>query len=157
MDINEIQKYIPHRYPFLMIDRVGELVENSHIVAYKNVSINEHFFQGHFSDIPVMPGVLTLEAMAQACGILSAKTIGTDTTKNYVFLLAGAEKVRYKSPIFPGDTIKIEIKILRVRNGLWQYEGKASVGDALSCAATIYCKGVEKQEFAMRASSKNAQ
>ncbi len=150
MDVTEIQKYIPHRYPFLMLDRVGELEENSHIVAYKNVSINEYFFQGHFPDIPVMPGVLTLEAMAQASGVLSAKTIGTEKTKDYVFLLAGAEKVRYKSPIFPGDTIRIDIKILRVRNGLWQYEGKASVNDALSCAATIYCKGVNKKDFAKR-------
>lgn len=150
MDVTEIQKYIPHRYPFLMIDRVGELVENSHIVAYKNVSINENFFQGHFPDIPVMPGVLTLEAMAQAAGVLSAKTIGTEKTKDYVFLLAGADKVRYKSPIFPGDTIRIDLNILRVRNGLWQYEGKASVNESLSCAATIFCKGVDKKDFAKK-------
>lgn len=147
MNINDIKKCIPHRYPFLMVDRVEELVENSHIVAYKYVTGNESFFQGHFPDIPVMPGVITLEAMAQAAGILSAKTLGPDSVKDTVFLLAGAEKVRYKTPIFPGNSIKIEIKILRVKRGLWQYEGKASVKDSTACEAIIFCTGANRAKF----------
>lgn len=149
LNIEEIKKYIPHRYPFLLVDRVEELVENSHIVAYKNVTVNEPFFQGHFPAVPIMPGVLTLEAMAQAAGVLSAKSLGDDNAAaDGVYLLAGAEKVRYKTPIFPGDSIRIDVKILKVKSGLWQYEGRASVNDKLACSAIIYCKGVTHEEFA---------
>ena len=147
MNIEEIKRYLPHRYPFLMIDRVEELEVNSHIIAYKNVSYNESFFQGHFPNISIMPGVLTLEAMAQAAGILSSKTIGQEIDGETIYLLVGAEKVRYKKPIVPGDCIKITLKILRVKSGIWQYHGIASVEDKTACEATIYCKGAQKTDF----------
>lgn len=147
MNIEEIKRYLPHRYPFLMIDRVEELVVNSHIIALKYVSVNESFFQGHFPNMSIMPGVLTLEAMAQAAGILSSKTIGQEIDGDTIYLLAGAEKVRYKKPIIPGDCIKINLKILRVRGSIWQYHGLASVDDKIACEATIYCTGAKKSDF----------
>ena len=147
MNIEQIKEYIPHRYPFLLVDRVEELVENSHIVAYKNVTHNEDFLQGHFPDLPIMPGALTLESLAQASGILSAKSVDKKQLKDVVYLFASAQQVRYKAPIFPGDQIRLEVKILKVKRGVWQYHGRASVGDKLCCEATFSCVGVPKEQF----------
>ena len=113
MDINEIREYLPHRYPFLLVDRVTELTLGETIVAYKNVSINEPFFNGHFPHHPIMPGVLVVEALAQACGILGFKTVNKLPADGYVYYLVGSDNVRFKRPVMPGDQLEISARVLR--------------------------------------------
>lgn len=139
MDINEIRKYLPHRYPFLLIDRVVELNVGESIVAYKNISINEEVFQGHFPDHPVFPGVLILESMAQACGVLGFKTMNKTPEDGSVYLYAGADRVRFKRPVVPGDQLYIEAKKLSEKRGIWKFECVARVDGQLASSATIMC------------------
>jgi len=146
MSIEEIKKYLPHRYPFLLIDWVEELEVYSHIVAHKNVTYNEPYFLGHFPSMSIMPGVITLEGMAQAAGILSSKSIGLDSIENIVYLLVAAERVRYKKPIFPGDSICFKVKVLKEKRGIWKYEASAIVKDQVACEAVIFCKGGNKDQ-----------
>lgn len=133
--IDEIKNILPHRYPFLMVDKVEEIEEGSRIVAIKNVTIDEPFFAGHFPDYPIMPGVLVIEAMAQAGGILYIKS-GLDVTNRLPFFM-GIDKVKFRKPIFPGDTMKIEITVLRKRNNCWKLKGKTFVDDTLAVEAEI--------------------
>lgn len=139
MKINEIRKYIPHRYPFLLVDRVTELVEGDRIVAYKNVSINEDVFNGHFPQMPIFPGVMIVEAMAQAAGILGFKTLDKTPADGSIYLFAGADKVRFRRQVVPGDQLQLEAAVVSVKRGIWKFECKATVDGALAASATIMC------------------
>ncbi|WP_286236826.1 3-hydroxyacyl-ACP dehydratase FabZ [Neptuniibacter halophilus] len=139
MDVNEIREYLPHRYPFLLVDRVLELEKGESIVAYKNVTVNEPFFNGHFPDHPVMPGVLIVEAMAQAAGILGFKTMDKKPQDGSIYYFVGADNLRFKRPVVPGDQLKLEARVVSERRGIWKFEVRSSVdGDTVS-TATILC------------------
>ncbi|WP_017431109.1 3-hydroxyacyl-ACP dehydratase FabZ [Vreelandella jeotgali] len=139
MDINDIREYLPHRYPFLLVDRVTRLVEGETIVAYKNVSINEPFFNGHFPHHPIMPGVLVIEALAQACGILGFKTVDKRPADGYVYYLVGSDKVRFKRPVMPGDQLILEANVIRGKRGIWKFDCHATVNGEPACEAEITC------------------
>jgi 3-hydroxyacyl-[acyl-carrier-protein] dehydratase len=139
MDIHEILEYLPHRYPFLLIDRVREVVPGQNIIALKNVTINEPFFTGHFPHFPVMPGVLIIEAMAQAAAILSFKTMNTKPDNNSVYYFAGIDDARFKKPVFAGDQLIFDIQILRQSRSLWKFSAKASVDGQLAAEANLLC------------------
>ncbi|AEF55650.1 MULTISPECIES: 3-hydroxyacyl-ACP dehydratase FabZ [Marinomonas] len=139
MDVNEIRQYLPHRYPFLLVDRVVELNLNDSIVAYKNVTVNEPFFNGHFPDHPVMPGVLIIEAMAQAAGVLGFKTMDKTPEDGSIYYFVGSDNARFKRPVVPGDRLQLEAKIIAEKRGIWKFECKATVDGQLACSATIMC------------------
>ena len=139
LDINEILKYLPHRYPFLLIDRVIELELDKRIVALKNVTYNEPHFTGHFPHLPVMPGVLVLEAMAQAAGVLSFATMGRRSDDNSVFYFAGIDDARFKRPVGPGDQLMLEVDILRKSRMLWKFKGTATVDGQVVAEAELMC------------------
>lgn len=139
MDIREIKEYLPHRYPFLLVDRVEELVEGERIRAYKNVSSNEAVFNGHFPDAPIFPGVMIVEAMAQAAGILGFKTQGKKPSDGSLYLFAGADNVRFKRQVVPGDRLHLEATIVSSKRGIWKFGCKAFVDDELASSATILC------------------
>lgn len=144
LDIHEVLKYLPHRYPFLLIDRVLSFTLDESLIAIKNVTINEPFFQGHFPNRPVMPGVLIVEAMAQACAILSLKSLNTLPREDSVFYFVGIDKARFKRPVEPGDQLTFKVAVKRKMKGIWQFEGEAYVGDELCCSAELMCtyKGI---------------
>jgi len=133
MDIREIQAAIPHRYPFLLIDRVLE-VGDERVVALKNVSINEPFFQGHFPGHPVMPGVLIVEAMAQAGAVLGVRGAGFDPATQAIYFMA-IEKAKFRKPVVPGDQLRIEVTPLRRGKSIWKFRGEAKVEGTLVCEA----------------------
>jgi 3-hydroxyacyl-[acyl-carrier-protein] dehydratase len=139
MDIDGIREHLPHRYPFLLVDRVVELVPGESIVAYKNLSINEEFFQGHFPGKPVFPGVLMLEAMAQAAGILGFKSQDKTPADGSIYYFVGADDLRFKRPCVPGDQIYLYAKILGDRRGIWKFAVRAEVDGQLCASATILC------------------
>ena len=139
MDILEIRKYLPHRYPFLLIDRVVELEQGERILAYKNITFNEEVFQGHFPHFPVFPGVMIVEAMAQACGVLGFKTMDKTPDDGSIYLFAGIDNVRFKRQVVPGDQMYIEAKIVSEKRGIWKFECKATVDGELVTSATIMC------------------
>lgn len=139
MDILEIKKYLPHRYPFLLIDRVVELVEGEHILAYKNISVNEQVFEGHFPHFPVFPGVMIVEAMAQACGVLGFKTMDKTPDDGSVYLFAGIDDVRFKRQVVPGDQLYLKARIVSEKRGIWKFECSATVEGQLVTSATILC------------------
>ncbi len=139
MDINEILQYLPHRYPFLLIDRVLELEEGKRVLALKNVTMNEPFFPGHFPHHPVMPGVLIVEAMAQAAALLSFKTLGIKPDENSVVLFAGIDNVRFKRPVVPGDQLLFDVSIIQSKRNIYKYKGTARVGDELATEAELMC------------------
>lgn len=140
-DSVKIQEYIPHRYPFLLIDKVIEFVDNERLVAVKNVTINEQFFVGHFPGTPVMPGVLILEAIAQACAILAkASTQGLPPEK--LVYLVGADNVKWKKKVIPGDSLHIEVKVNKHKGPFWVLEGQVTVEGKLVASGTITaCEG----------------
>lgn len=135
MDIHEILKFLPHRYPFLLIDRVIEIDMGKSLVALKNVTMNESFFQGHFPNRPVMPGVLILEAMAQAGGVLAYKSTNTSPASGVLYYFAGIDNARFRRIVEPGDQLRLEVKVLRSKRDIWKLEGSAYVGDELACSA----------------------
>jgi 3-hydroxyacyl-[acyl-carrier-protein] dehydratase len=139
LDIHEILKYLPHRYPFLLVDRVLTYTKDESITAIKNVTINEPFFQGHFPNRPVMPGVLIIEAMAQSCAILSFKSMGALPKANAIFYFVGIDNARFKRPVEPGDQLRLTSKIKRKVKGIWMFESSAHVGDELCCSADLMC------------------
>ena len=136
MHIGTIREYLPHRYPFLLVDRVNEITENS-IVGYKNVSINEEFFEGHFPDYPIMPGVLIIEALAQVSGVLGFVMNNVKPEPGTVFLFAGAEKVRFKKPVVPGDQLELKSKLVMQKLGIYKYNCVASVDGIVAATAEI--------------------
>lgn len=139
MDVKEIREYLPHRYPFLLVDRVTELTLGESIVAYKNISINEAIFNGHFPDVPVFPGVLIIEAMAQAAGILGFKTMGKKPQDGSIYYFVGADDVRFKRPVVPGDRLYLEAKIVSEKRGIWKFDCRAHVDGNLASEGTILC------------------
>ena len=139
MEIAEIKEYLPHRYPFLLVDRVLELEPEKRIVALKNVTINEPFFQGHFPHYPVMPGVLIVEAMAQTAALLSFKSMGVKRDDNTVVYLVGVDGARFKRPVVPGDSLILEAEKLLDKRGLVKYAVRAKVESQLVCEATLLC------------------
>ena len=136
MDNLEIRNYLPHRYPFLLLDRVVE-IEEGRVVGIKNVTTNEPFFNGHFPIAPVMPGVLIIEALAQTSGILTYKTLGRGRENNELFYLAGVNNARFKSMVVPGDQLRLEVTLVKQRLDLWKFNGIATVDGELACSAEI--------------------
>ncbi len=139
MDIQEIMQYLPHRFPFLMVDRVELIEPGVRIVAIKNVTINEPFFPGHFPTRPVMPGVLILEAMAQSAAILSFKSADTKPNANSVYYFVGIDGARFKKPVGPGDQLRLEVHFQRSIKSIWKYTAKATVGDDVVAVAELMC------------------
>ena len=146
MDIHEILDHLPHRYPFVLIDRVLTMEIGKEITALKNVSVNEPFFPGNFPYHPVMPGVLIVEAMAQAAAILSFKTMGVKPSDDSVYYFAGIDSARFKKPVSPGDQIILNVKIDRILKGIWKYTGVATVDGGVVAEASMMCilKAIDK-------------
>ncbi|MDG1065119.1 MAG: 3-hydroxyacyl-ACP dehydratase FabZ [Luminiphilus sp.] len=139
MDIAAIREHLPHRYPFLLVDRVIGLELGESIHAYKNLSINEPYFDGHFPEQPVFPGVLLVEAMAQAAGILGFKTMGKTPKDGSLYYLVGVDKLRFKRPCVPGDRVDLFAKIVSERRGIWKFDVRSEVEGATCASATILC------------------
>jgi len=139
MDIHEILKKLPHRYPILLVDRVLELELGKRIKAIKNVTINEQFFTGHFPHRPVMPGVLMLEALAQAAALLSFATAGQTPDDNTVYYFVGIDGARYTRPVEPGDQLTLDVELLRHKSGIFKFKARALVGDELAVEAELMC------------------
>ncbi|MDF0752364.1 3-hydroxyacyl-ACP dehydratase FabZ [Marinobacter sp. 71-i] len=137
MYIDEIMEYLPHRYPFLLVDRVTEVEKGQFIKGYKNISLNEPFFTGHFPNKPIMPGVLIIEAMAQLSGILGFMTVGRKPTDGVVQYLAGSSKARFKRPVVPGDRLSMESRMISGKRGIYKFECRALVDDEVVCVAEI--------------------
>jgi 3-hydroxyacyl-[acyl-carrier-protein] dehydratase len=139
MDIQYILKQLPHRYPFLLVDKVVELERNQRIRAVKNVTFNEPFFTGHFPGRPVMPGVLILEALAQAAGLLAFDAMGQVPDENNIYYFVGIDGARFKHPVVPGDQLILDITIDRVRGGMWKFNGVGRVGEEVAAEAQLMC------------------
>lgn len=137
VNITEIMATLPHRFPFLLVDKVLSCIPEKSIVAIKNVSVNEPHFSGHFPQSPVMPGVLMIEALAQAAGILIYKTIHTLPSKDNWFYLVGVDNARFKRIVVPGDQLRLEVEIVKVRRDIWKFQGTATVDGELACSAEI--------------------
>lgn len=139
MNIEEIKEYLPQRYPFLLVDRVLEIELGKSILAYKNVTVNEQFFEGHFPGRPIMPGVLIIEALAQAAGVLGFKSQEKKPKDGYLYYFVGADDVRLKRPVVPGDQLKLQATIITSKRGIYKFQCVASVGDELVATAIIMC------------------
>jgi 3-hydroxyacyl-[acyl-carrier-protein] dehydratase len=139
MDIHAILKLLPHRYPILLVDRVLEIEVPTRIVALKNVTINEPYFMGHFPRYPVMPGVLIVEAMAQAAAILGFATLGEEALRDTLFYFAGIDNARFKRPVAPGDQLRLEANFLRAKAAIGKYACRASVDGQVVCEAELMC------------------
>lgn len=144
MDIHEILQHLPHRYPFLLIDRVLSVEPGKQIVALKNVSMNEPFFPGHYPHHPVMPGVLIVEAMAQAAALLSFKSLGSKPDENSVYYFVGIDGARFKRPVSPGDQLILKVEMTRNLRGLWKFKAVAEVDGQVAAEAEIMCTMREK-------------
>ena len=143
MDLLEIQKLLPHRYPFLLIDRVTEIVEGEKLVGYKNVTVNEPFFGGHFPGHPVMPGVLIVEALAQASALLAYKSAGIDPEEKVTYLM-GVDAARFRKPVVPGDKLTLEVEVLKQKGPVWKTRGTALVDGQKVAEAEFLATVVDK-------------
>ena len=139
MDINEVLQYLPHRYPFLLIDRVIDCEPGKRIVALKNVTINEHFFVGHFPHHPIMPGVMIIEALAQAAALLSFRTMAHKADQRLIYYFVGIDEARFKRPVVPGDALMLDVTLMRQARSLWKFNGVARVNDAVAAEAQLMC------------------
>ncbi len=139
IDINEIKQYIPHRYPFLLVDRIVEIELGKRVLGLKNVTINEPFFPGHFPHNPVMPGVLIIEALAQAAAVLAFKTDGTIPDKDAMVYFASVDNVRFKRPVVPGDQLMLDVEIVRTIRNIWKFKGVARVAGEVATEAEFMC------------------
>ncbi len=139
LDINQIKQYLPHRYPLLLIDRVLNWESGKSINAIKNVTINEEFFNGHFPNKPVMPGVMTIEALAQTSALLAFLTMGQKPDENAVVYFLGIDNARFKRPVEPGDQLHMHVEILRHSRGIWKFQARATVDDQLAVEAELMC------------------
>jgi 3-hydroxyacyl-[acyl-carrier-protein] dehydratase len=147
LDIHRIMDLLPHRYPFLLVDRVTGLEPDKFVKAYKNVSINEPFFQGHFPGLPVMPGVLIVEALAQAGGFMVLAGQSDEVVRKSIFLFTGMESVRFRKPVVPGDRLDLRCELLRKRMQLWKMRGTAHVDGVLAAEAELTAAIVSKENF----------
>lgn len=136
-DIREILKYLPHRYPFLMIDRVTDFTAGESLRAIKNVTFNEPIFTGHFPQSPIFPGVLILEAMAQACALMAFKSLGGYPSEQTLYLLVGIDKARFKRQVIPGDQMVFDVSLQKEKRGIWRFAATAHVDDTLACSAEV--------------------
>ncbi|HLW74055.1 MAG TPA: 3-hydroxyacyl-ACP dehydratase FabZ [Gammaproteobacteria bacterium] len=139
LDIHAIMQQLPHRYPFLLVDRVLECKPGESLTALKNVTINEPFFPGHFPQRPVMPGVLILEAMAQATGLLAFASLGHAPAKDEIYYFVGIDKARFREPVEPGDQILFKVKVLASKRGIWKFSGVAEVDGRVAAEAELMC------------------
>jgi 3-hydroxyacyl-[acyl-carrier-protein] dehydratase len=139
MQITDIRKYLPHRYPFLLVDRVVEVHAGESIVAFKNLSINEPFFDGHFPHNPIFPGVLLIEAMAQAAGILGFYSQGKTNEDGSTYYFAGADNLRFRRPCVPGDRVMLRASVISQRRGIWKFDVSSDVDGEIAATATILC------------------
>ena len=144
MDIRKIQEYLPHRYPFLLVDRVIEVEPGKRLLAYKNVTYNEPFFTGHFPQQPIMPGVLIIEALAQTTGLLAGESAPDVLGKGRTYYLVGLDKVRFKRPVVPGDRLMLEANYLRHKRNIWAFSCKAEVEGEFVASAEIMCAAAEQ-------------
>lgn len=136
-DIREILKYLPHRYPFLMVDRVTDFEANTSLKALKNVTYNEPIFTGHFPQSPIFPGVLILEALAQAAALLAFKSMEGYPSEKTLYLLVGIDKARFKRQVIPGDQLNFEVTVLKQKRGIWVFQATAHVDGVLACTAEV--------------------
>jgi len=145
MDIKEVLQYLPHRYPFLLIDRVLDCEPAKRIIALKNVTINEPFFVGHFPHHPIMPGVMIIEALAQAAAILSFRTMEHKADQRLIYYFVGIDGARFKRPVVPGDALVLEVALKRRARGIWMFSGEARVNDTVAAEAQLMCtpRGVD--------------
>ncbi len=143
MDVKEIQKLLAHRYPFLLVDRVLEIETGKKLVGFKNVTINEEFFQGHFPGHPVMPGVLILEALAQACALLAYKSSGLNPEDLVIYLMA-IDNAKFRKPVVPGDRLTLTAEVVRVKGVIWKQRGVATVDGAVVAEADFLATAVKK-------------
>ena len=139
MEVTDIWRYLPHRYPFLLVDRVLEFEENQRIVALKNITINEPQFDGHFPETPVFPGVMIVEALAQSAGILAFRSRERTLDDGYIYYRAGTDKPKFKRSVIPGDQLRLEVEIINLRTHWMKAQGKAFVDDALVCSSILTC------------------
>ena len=139
MDIDEIKKLLPHRYPFLLVDRVVEIELHKRILAYKNISANEEVFNGHFPERQIFPGVMIIEAMAQTAGLLGFKTMDKKPSEGSIYLFVGADKARFKRQVVPGDQLFMTAKIITEKRGIWKFDCEATVDGELAAKAIILC------------------
>ena len=139
INIEEIQEFLPHRYPMLLVDRVTDMVLGESVTAYKNITTNEPFFMGHFPEIQVMPGVLIVEAMAQASGILGFKTMDKRPEDGSIYYFVGADDLRFKRPAIPGDKLILNSKVITNKKGIWKFDCSATVDSELVAKAIILC------------------
>lgn len=146
MNVGEIKKFLAHRYPFLLVDKVIDFESGKHLTAVKNVTINEPFFQGHFPDYPVMPGVLIMEALAQATGLLGFKTMDEDPNDDMLYLFAGIDGARFKRQVVPGDVLTLKVELIKRSRAIWKFDCKAMVDEQLAASATIMCVATAKPE-----------
>lgn len=148
MDVKEIQKLLAHRYPFLLVDRVTEVEVGKKLVGFKNVTINEDFFNGHFPGHPVMPGVLILEALAQACALLAYKSSGLNPQELVIYLMA-IDNAKFRKPVVPGDRLTLTAEVVRVKGVIWKQRGVATVDGAIVAEADFLATAVKKGEAAL--------
>jgi len=139
MDIQGVLEHLPHRYPFLLIDRVLECEPGKRLVALKNVTVNEPMFTGHFPERPVFPGVLIMEALAQATGILAFKTQGTKPDGKSLYYFAGIDNCRFKQPVLPGDQLILEVEIIKAKRNIWKFKAEAKVDGKVVAEAELMC------------------
>lgn len=144
MDIRKIQEYLPHRYPFLLVDRVVEIEPGKRLLGYKNITYNEPFFTGHFPGQPIMPGVLIIEALAQTTGLLAGESAPDVLGKGRTYYLVGLDKVRFKRPVVPGDRLMLEATYLRHKRNIWAFSCKAEVDGEFVASAEIMCAAAEQ-------------
>lgn len=144
--IQEIMNTLPHRYPFLLVDKIVEMESGKRIVGIKNVTINEPFFQGHFPGQPIMPGVLILEAMAQVAGVMALKTVPPDEVKNKVIFFMTIDKAKFRKPVVPGDQIRFELDVLKVRSSIMNFKGQAIVDGAVVAEAEMMAMIVDRDK-----------
>ena len=147
MDINKIMSLLPHRYPMLLVDRITEYKAYENISGYKNITINEDVFNGHFPLNPIFPGVLTIEALAQVSGILGFASTNTTASDGKLYLFAGVDDVRFKRPVVPGDKLILNSTVKTVKRNIWRFQTQALVEDKIVCKAELLCAYTDKDEI----------
>ena len=145
MYIEEIRRFLPHRYPFLLVDRVTECIPGESLQAIKNISVNEPQFTGHFPEVPIMPGVLIIEALAQATGLLGFRTMSEEPSDDLLYMLVGVDNIRFKRQVVPGDQLKLDVKLIRRSKVVWKFSCEATVDGELVTKADLLCAAKEKE------------